>query len=143
MEAGVESDDGRIAYALLRVVVGTNLMMHGVSRMMAGPAEFAAKLVTQFAHTPLPVWSVWGFGMVLPAVEGILGLLLLVGLRMRAVLIASSLLILALTFGSALVQDWQAAGLQLLYTVVYSMLLFLRQYNGWSMDRWMEQRRFA
>jgi thiosulfate dehydrogenase (quinone) large subunit len=135
-----ESSDERLAYALLRVVVGTNLMMHGVSRMIAGPGEFAAKLVMQFAHAPLPAWSVWAFGLTLPAIEGGLGLLLLIGLRTRAALIAASALIIVLTFGSSLLQDWAAAGIQLTYAVVYAALLFLHKYNGWSVDAWMARR---
>lgn len=134
MDNGLDSSDQRTAYALLRIVVGLNLLMHGVARMLVGPETFAAKLVGQFAHAPLPVWSVWGFGMVLPAIEALLGMLLLIGLRTRAALIAGSLLIMVLTFGSALVQDWPAAGLQLTYALVYSALLFLLQYNGWSLD---------
>jgi thiosulfate dehydrogenase [quinone] large subunit len=137
MEAEVKSSDEQLAYALLRLVVGVNLMMHGVSRTIAGSGEFAAKLVMQFEHAPLPAWSVWAFGLALPSIEGILGLLLLVGLRTRAALISASLLIVVLTFGSALLQDWAAAGIQLTYAVVYAALLFLRRYNGWSVDAWM------
>jgi thiosulfate dehydrogenase [quinone] large subunit len=139
MRAGFETNDERLAYALLRIVVGTNLMMHGISRMVAGTGEFAAKLVMQFAHAPLPPWSVWAFGLVLPAVECGLGVLLLVGLRTRAVLVAASLLILVLTFGSSLLQDWSAAGAQLTYAAVYAALLFLRRHNSWSVDAWMER----
>jgi thiosulfate dehydrogenase [quinone] large subunit len=137
---GFETSDQRLAYALLRLAVGMNLMMHGVSRMLAGTGEFAAKLVMQFAHAPLPAWSVWAFGLVLPAIEGGLGLLLLIGLRTRAVLIAASLLIVALTFGSSLLQDWAAAGIQLTYAAIYAALLFLRRHNGWSVDAWMASR---
>jgi|SRR6185312_12168429 thiosulfate dehydrogenase [quinone] large subunit len=131
------NSDQRLAYALLRIVVGLNLLMHGVGRMVAGPATFAAKLTGQFAHAPLPMWSVWSFGMVLPAIEALLGLLLLIGLRTRATLVAASLLIMVLTFGAGLVQDWPAAGLQLTYALVFSALLFLQQYNGWSADACM------
>ena len=137
MATVLDSSDQRIAYALLRMVVGLNLTMHGVGRMLAGPGTFAAKLVGQFAHSPLPPWSVWGFGMVLPAIEALLGLLLLIGLRTRAALIAGSLLMMVLTFGSGLVQDWPAAGLQLTYALVFSVLLFLLRYNGWSLDACM------
>jgi len=137
MRTAFESSDERLAYVLLRVVVGANLMMHGVSRMIAGSGEFAAKLVMQFAHAPLPAWSVWAFGLVLPAIEGGLGLLLLIGLRTRAVLIAAGLLIMVLTFGSSLLQDWATAGTQLIYAAVYAALLFLCRYNGWSVDAWM------
>jgi thiosulfate dehydrogenase [quinone] large subunit len=140
MEAGREWNDERLAYALLRLVVGANLMMHGVSRTLAGSGEFAAKLVMQFEHAPLPAWSVWAFGLTLPSIEGILGLLLLIGLRTRATLVAASLLIMVLTFGSALLQDWPAAGIQLNYAIAYAALLFLRRYNGWSVDAWMARR---
>jgi len=136
---GLKTSDEEIAYALLRLIVGMNLMMHGVARILAGPGNFAAKLLEQFAHSPLPTWSVWGFATMLPVLEGILGLLLLIGLRTRAVLIVSSLLLLALTFGSTLVQDWSIAGTQLLYALVYSLLLFLHRYDAWSVDRLMQR----
>jgi thiosulfate dehydrogenase (quinone) large subunit len=137
MQAAVENRDESLAYALLRTVVGINLMMHGISRAIGGTGEFAAKLVMQFAHAPLPAWSVWVFGLTLPAIEGGLGLLLLIGLRTRAALIAASALIIVLTFGSSLLQDWPAAGIQLTYAAVYAALLFLHKYNGWSADAWI------
>jgi thiosulfate dehydrogenase [quinone] large subunit len=132
--------DERIAYAVLRIAVGINLLMHGVSRMIAGPGEFAAKLVMQFSHAPLPAWSVWFFGLILPSIEALLGLLILIGLRTRAALIAASLLIALLTFGSALLQDWAAAGTQLTYALVYSTLIFLHRHNGYSIDSWISRR---
>jgi thiosulfate dehydrogenase [quinone] large subunit len=138
---GTERDnrDQRLAYALLRIVLGLNLLMHGVSRMLAGPATFASHLVEQFAHAPLPGWSIWGFGMVLPAVEALLGLLLLLGLRTRAALVGGSLLMMVLTFGTALVQNWSVAGTQLNYALIFSVLLFLSRYNGWSLDACMNR----
>jgi thiosulfate dehydrogenase [quinone] large subunit len=142
-QAAFESSDQRLAYVLLRLVVGANLMMHGISRMIAGPGEFAAKLVMQFAHSPLPAWSVWAFGLVLPAIEAGLGLLLLIGLRTRAALIAATLLIMVLTFGSSLLQDWSAAGIQLTYAAIYAALLFLHRYNNWSVDAWLSRNQEA
>ncbi len=139
MQFNVSRSDEKVAYALLRAAAGTNLLMHGVSRFLADPAMFAAHLTEQFAHSPLPAWSVHLFGRVLPAVEGLLGLLLLMGWKTRWVLIAASLLILVLTFGSALVQDWPAAGVQLIYAVIFSTLLFLRRYNSWSIDGCMNK----
>jgi thiosulfate dehydrogenase [quinone] large subunit len=133
--------DKRTAYTLLRVTLGVNLAMHGVSRLIAGSAEFAGKLVGQFAHAPLPPSLVYLFGRNLPWVEAFFGLLLLIGLRTRAAIIGGSLLILVLTFGSTLVQDWQAASTQLLYAAVYAVLLFLLRFNGWSVDAALERKR--
>lgn len=139
MRFNVSNSDEKIAYAMLRAVAGTNLLMHGVSRLLAGEAAFAEHMTEQFAHSPLPVWSVHLFGRFLPAIEGLLGLLLLMGLKTRWVLIAASFLILVLTFGSALVQDWSAAGAQLVYALIFSTLLFLRRFNSWSIDGCMNK----
>jgi thiosulfate dehydrogenase [quinone] large subunit len=133
------NSDEKIAYALLRVAAGTNLLMHGVSRLLAGPDGFAAHLTMQFAHSPLPESMVRGFGTVLPAIEGLIGLLLVIGLKTRWALIAASLLMLVLTFGSSLVQNWAAAETQLMYALIFSVLLFLRRYNSWSLDGCMNK----
>lgn len=139
MKFNTSKSDEKIAYALLRAVAGTNLLMHGVSRLLAWPQGFAGHLTTQFAHSPLPESLVRGFGNVLPPIEGLIGLLLLIGLKTRWALIAASLLMLVLTFGSALLQDWTAAETQLVYALVFSVLLFLRQYNSWSLDGCMNK----
>jgi thiosulfate dehydrogenase (quinone) large subunit len=124
--------DRRLAYALLRAIIGVNLAVHGVSRLLAGPHAFAASLVGQFQATPLPAWSVMSFGLVLPWVEAALGLLILFGLATRFALVAASLTILALTFGSTLRQDWQTAALQLIYAAIYAALLSFRSENAYS-----------
>ena len=134
MRFSTSNSDEKIAYALLRAVAGTNLLMHGVSRLLAGSESFAAHLTEQFSQSPLPAPLVRLFGSVLPPIEGLIGLLLLIGLTTRWALIAASLLMLVLTFGSALAQNWTAAGTQLMYALVFSVLLFLRKYNSWSVD---------
>lgn len=126
--------DRRLAYALLRAIIGVNLAVHGVSRLLAGPHAFATSLVTMFHSTPLPAWSVMAFGLVLPWIEAALGLLILLGLATRFSLVVASLTMLALTFGSTLRQDWQIAGLQLIYAAIYTALLGFRQENAYSLD---------
>jgi thiosulfate dehydrogenase [quinone] large subunit len=133
--------DKLTAYALLRVTLGTNIAMHGLSRVLAGPAVFSSKLTTQFAASPLPQPLVRTFGQDLPWLEGLFGLLLLIGLRTRAALIGGALLMLVLTFGSSLIQDWQAASTQLLYAAVYAALLFLLRFNGWSIDALLDRKK--
>ncbi len=49
--------------------------------------------------TPLPAWAVRPYTLALPYLELLLGLLLLVGLRTRAALIASCLLLISLDTG--------------------------------------------
>jgi thiosulfate dehydrogenase [quinone] large subunit len=131
------TQDLALAYLLLRITIGLNIFMHGVSRLLSGPASFAGVLVPMFQKTPLPGWSVYGFGLVLPWIEATLGLLILLGLRTRFALTAASLLIIVLTFGSTLRQDWEIAGLQLIYASIYAALLAFRDRNLYSVDGWL------
>ena len=124
-----------LGFLALRLTLGLNICMHGVSRIAAGPAMFANSLVPMFQRTPLPAWSVHLFGISLPWAEAILGIFLLVGLCTRPALLGGSLLILVLTFGATLRQDWSTAGIQLIYAAVYAALLALDRWNDYSLDR--------
>jgi thiosulfate dehydrogenase (quinone) large subunit len=124
-----------LAFLLLRLTLGLNICMHGVSRIVAGPATFANSLVPMFRNTPLPAWSVHLFGLILPWAEAILGFLLLIGFCTTLALLGGSLLILVLTFGTTLRQDWSTAGIQLIYAAVYAALLALDRWNDYSLDR--------
>ena len=126
--------DAALGYLLLRATIGTNIFIHGLSRILAGPSHFADALVPAFQHAPLPAGLVRLFALALPWAESIVGLLVLVGIRTRFALVAGSLLILTLTFGATLNQDWESAGLQLIYATVYASLLAFRQYNTLSAD---------
>jgi thiosulfate dehydrogenase (quinone) large subunit len=126
--------DGAMAYLLLRITIGMNICIHGISRLLSGPSSFAHSLIPLFQRTLLPAWSVLAFGLALPWLEAVLGLLVLAGLRTRLALAGGSLLLIALTFGSTLRQDWASAGLQLIYAVVYAILLTFRSRNVYSLD---------
>jgi thiosulfate dehydrogenase [quinone] large subunit len=126
--------DFALAYLLLRATIGLNIFIHGASRLLAGVSSFANSLVPMFQKTPLPACSVHWFGLALPWVETILGFLVLAGLRTRFALIGGSVLIFVLTFGSTLRQDWESAGLQLIYASIYAALLAFRDKNVYSLD---------
>lgn len=133
--------DHSLAYALLRVMLGVNIAMHGISRILAGVGIFAAGLEKQFAATPLPHFAVSAFGHVLPWAEASIGLLILVGLGTRFALVAGALLMIVLTFGSTLHQDWQIAGLQLIYAIAYAILIAFQEHNSLSLDRLLSSRK--
>jgi thiosulfate dehydrogenase [quinone] large subunit len=133
------NQDIALAYLMLRATIGVNIAIHGLSRLLAGPSGFAHSLVPLFQATPLPVWSVLGFGLALPWVEAAIGLLVLVGLRTRLALTGGALLILVLTFGTTLRQDWAGAGSQLIYAVIFAVLLAFRERNGYSLDSLMSE----
>jgi thiosulfate dehydrogenase [quinone] large subunit len=129
-----------LAFLLLRLTLALNICMHGVSRLAAGPAAFASSLVPIFQNTLLPAWSVHIFGLILPWAEAILGFLLLIGFCTSFALVCGALLILVLTFGTALRQDWSTAGVQLIYAAIYAALLALDRWNDYSLDRLLSLR---
>lgn len=131
-----EETTAALGYLVLRVCLGVNIAMHGFSRLMAGH-EFAVGLVKQFQDTFLPVWSVQAFGAALPWVEAAVGVLVFAGLFTRSALVAGGVVIAVLTFGTALVQQWDVAGVQLVYALVFAALLWLHRYNRFSLDRFL------
>ena len=132
--------EAALAYLLLRITLGTNIAIHGLSRLLGGTSKFAQTLMPMFDKTFLRGWSVYAFGYALPFVETLLGVLVFLGLQTQLGLVGGSLLILVLTFGSTLRQDWQSAGLQLIYAALYSGLLGLIRYNRYSLDTLLRRR---
>lgn len=130
--------DGVLAYAILRATFGINILLHGVSRFITGHAAFLAYLNHYFEKVPLmPPAILPIFAAVLPPVETTVGALLILGLATRFTLIAGSVVMAGLVFGSNLAQDWNIAGLQLIYCLTYYFLLANReQFNGLSLDGW-------
>jgi thiosulfate dehydrogenase [quinone] large subunit len=129
-----------LPYALLRIALGLNISMHGIIRWAAGLRSFAESLLPMFQKTPLPPWSVYSFGYLLPIVEAIIGACVLFGFQTRRALISGSVLMLFLTFGSTLRQDWPTVGIQLTYSVVYSLLLAGIRFNSYGVDRLLPHR---
>lgn len=129
-----KTTDRNLAYLFLRVFLGINIAVHGASRIYTGVAGFATELVSQFAKTPLPSRMVYFFGVSLPFGEAVIGVLIFLGLWSRLAYCAGFLLMIALTFGSTLRQDWTAAGWQLLYAFAYAALLAFREHNRYSVD---------
>ena len=129
-----KTTDRNLAYLFFRVFLGINIAVHGASRIYTGVSGFAAELLSQFAKTPLPSQMVHLFGVSLPFGEAVIGALILLGLWSRLAYCAGFLLMIALTFGSTLRQDWTAAGWQLLYAFAYATLLAFREHNRYSVD---------
>ena len=126
-----------IAYAILRLSFGANILFHGLSRILNGRPAFLAYLTHYFEHAHLiPPGILPVFGAVLPWVETTLGLLLMLGLFSRFTLIAGALVLTALVIGTNLAQDWLVSGLQLPYCFIYYYLLIHLEQNGISLDSW-------
>ena len=123
-----------MAYILLRWMLGFNIAMHGISRLLHGPSAFAHGLVPAFAGTSLPPWSIYAFGLVLPWFETFTGLLILAGFWMRFACVFGIFQLAILTFGSSLRQDWSTVAIQLNYALIYAIVLACRQIDTLSLD---------
>jgi len=133
--ASQRSSDTLLAYALLRVAFGINIMFHGVARLLVGHAAFLAYLSHYFEHAPsMPAGFLPVFGWILPPVETALGLLLVLGLFSRFAMIAGFAVMVMLVFGTNLAQDWVVSGLQLIYCIIYYFLLAHRELNVIAVD---------
>ena len=104
MEYRVSTDrrsDAAMAYALFRFTFGLNIMMRGIVRIAMGLPAFQAYMLTQFKDVPvMPPAFLMPFASALPFVETLIGLCILLGFQTRIALIAGSLMIAALTFGT-------------------------------------------
>jgi len=139
-----ESDwrsDQSLAYALLRLTFGVNLFMRGIMRIYMGTGVFAQGMLKQFENMPMPAAIIQPFALTLPWVESAIGLMLILGLGTRLALVAGSLMMAALTFGTMVRQDFQTAFLQLAYVLMFFILLALRSWNAISVDAALHVRR--
>jgi thiosulfate dehydrogenase [quinone] large subunit len=143
IESSVESLDRRLAYGILRFTVGIDMLLHGVTRIFLnnGVNGFAEGLARDFSKSPLPEPLVRGFGLALPFAEAALGVLLVLGWRTRWAAATGGLLMAVLIFGTALRSEWNTIGLQLTYSLLYAILLFLREkYDFYALDTWLARR---
>jgi uncharacterized membrane protein YphA (DoxX/SURF4 family) len=93
------------AWAILfaRLVLGLIFFMAGVMKVFQlGPLNHARKYFLPFSDTFLPVWSLWAMGVVIPFVELIAGAMVILGLRVRAALVALGFVLAVVTFGHLL-----------------------------------------
>lgn len=114
--------DAQLAHLVLRLTLGLNIAVHGLSRI-AHPMAFAEATVRDFEKTWLPALAVKLFALCIPFLELAVGAAVALGFRLRVALTAGGLLMAALTFGTCLRQAWEIAGLQLIYAMAYFFLL--------------------
>jgi len=127
--------DARLAYALSRVGLGINIMLHGVSRL-PDLSGFAAGMRDSFGKSPLPPALVYAVSLGIPVAEAVIGALLLVGFELRRVLIAGTWLMILLIGGACSAQNWNAASIQMTYLGFYAVLLATLRYDAYSVDAW-------
>ena len=131
--------DKSLAYVLLRVALGVNFAGHGLIRIYNGVDAFAATTAEHLAKSPLPHGLVFGFSYAIPFLEAVLGLTLLLGVFTRISLVCGALFMMALTIGVTSNQQWDVASQQLVYSVVFFLLLFLIEHNARALDNYLRR----
>lgn len=127
-------DHRAVAYGLMRLALGINIFGHGFFRILTGVGAFATGMAQGMEKSPLPHNMILGFGYCIPVIEFALGVLLILGLFTRLALVGGALLMIALTFGTTSIQNWNGAGTQLVYSAVFFLMLWLVEANRYSVD---------
>ena len=128
--------DLALGYGLLRLTLGLNFLFHSYGRWL-DLGKFVGTVVHEFAHLPLPGWSVRAFAFAIPFWEPAVGLLLVLGWWTRWALAGGALLIALLTFGTALRGEYPVLGDQLIYALVFFALLACRaRGDRFGLDGW-------
>ncbi len=124
----------QLAYFLLRLTLGVNFAMHGVTRFISGVDGFVEKTVQGFSKTILPAALVAPYARTLTYVEFTVGVLLVLGLFTREALVVGALVMVSLIFGTSLQQNWDTVGTQMIYAVFFFLLLHFLENNRYSLD---------
>jgi len=118
--------------------MGLSFFGHGLIRITK-LNEFSDGMVKQFSKSVLPEGFVSAFGHALPFLEFITGLLILLGLFTRFGIVLGAAIILALIFGSSIIEQWNAVFTQLVYGAYLAVLFYFADYNGVSVDGWRKR----
>lgn len=121
-------------YTLLRILFGVNFFNHGFTRLGSIP-EFAQSMVDLFQNTFVPEPLVYIPALLVPIVEFIIGIGITLGLATEISLVTGMGLMVMLTYGVTLIQNWDAASSQLIYALVFTVLIAGRCFNDVSIDR--------
>lgn len=122
-----------LPYLLLRLLLGMSFLGHGLVRLPK-LEKFSAWMVDSFSKSMLPEALVTPFSYILPIAEFITGVLLLAGLFTRSALVAAAVIMLALIFGSSMIEEWNAIPSQLIHGVIAVYLLNTIESNRLSAD---------
>jgi thiosulfate dehydrogenase [quinone] large subunit len=128
-----------LAYALLRIALGVNFAGHGLIRIYNGVGAFATSTAEHLAKSPLPHTFTFGFSYAIPFLEAILGLTLILGVFTRIALVCGAVFMMALTIGITANQQWDVASEQLIYTVVFFLLLYFIEHNSLALDNYLRR----
>ncbi|WP_348825020.1 DoxX family membrane protein [Flavobacterium aestuarii] len=126
------------SFLVLRLGIAISMFGHGLVRLPK-LAAFSQWMAGSFEKSILPKLVVTPFSYALPVAELGIGLLLLTGLFTRPALLLCSIVMLALLFGTAMIENWEAIPSQLLHLLFCAVLLQFIESNSWALDNLFEK----
>lgn len=126
-------------YFFARLPIGLSMLGHGLIRLPK-LQSFAQGMTDSFAQSYLPSTLVYGFGLLLPILELLVGLLIVLGLFTRIGLTGGLLVMSMLVFGSTVIENWNAISSQLIHSGYMALLLYYVDYNTLSIDKFVKQK---
>ncbi|MBS7254708.1 DoxX family protein [Flavobacterium branchiicola] len=121
------------SFLLLRVAIAISMFGHGLVRLPK-LTTFSNWMIGSFENSMLPKIIVTPFSYILPIAEFAIGLCLLLGIFTRPSLIAGAVVMLALLFGTSMIENWEAIPSQLIHIAIFALLLHFVAYNSWAID---------
>ncbi len=135
----LKRQDVTLAYTLLRIVFGINFFVHGLVRI-GNMGGFIQSMVERFQDLA-PSFVILPFAALTTPIELISGFLMIIGLQTRNAIIAGFVLMMPLMFGVCLLQEWDTASSQLIYCLVFFILLAGCSLNTISIDKILRNRK--
>jgi len=130
-----------MGYFILRLSLGVDMLMHYVVRTWGVSQDFVPVTEKMFVGNLLPMSWVHYFLTYLPYFEGLLGVLLILGLWSRWAITAEGLLVTVLLFGTAIRSDWTVVSHQMIYLLFVFFLLAVEEWDYFSVDALLARRR--
>ena len=130
---------------IARWMLGLLFLMAGWFKVfeMGAVQHAQALFVEGYQDSWIPEGLLWATGFVIPFVELIAGVLLLVGWRVREVLVALGGLLLLVTYGHLLKEPFYDVTTHIFPRVVFLLILFAlpRHADRWTLDAFLLRRK--
>ncbi|MEP5255305.1 MAG: DoxX family protein [Winogradskyella arenosi] len=126
----------KTSYLIVRLALGLSMFGHGLVRLPKLEA-FSQGLVKSFENSMMPEVLTLPFSYILPFGELIFGALLVIGLFTRVAVLGIAAILLALIFGSTLVENWGAITAQLVHVAFVAYLSHHIKDNSYALDRFV------
>lgn len=134
-----------LPYLFIRLTIGVNMLPHGAIRFQYLD-QFAIRIAEQFAEvsffgiTIIPYDVAYTYAILLCGIEAIIGIMLLIGFKVRLAGLIGGFMMVTLMFGKSIQHDWDIVSSMWMYVVFFFFIAIANQYDKYSLD-WILKRK--